>query len=851
MQCDEDSRLRSLIENAPFPIALRDLAGRFQVINRRGAEMIGRPAAELLGHTPEELFTHSTGTAMEAQAKGIRATGKASTYELGGSAPDGIMRDYLVADYPVLDDSGRLIGVGGISLDISERKAVENLLREAEDRFRGAFDSAAIGMALVTPDGRFVQVNAALCGILGFTQEQLLGVSFQEITHPDDLDADLELVRQLLEGEIQSYQMDKRYRRNNGETIWSRLSVSLVRDAKGEPLHFVSQIEDISQQKLAEELAEQLRHSQKLDALGRLAGGIAHDFNNMLTAIQGYSQLLLDGLAPDDGLRHNAEQISRAAEQASALPKQLLAFSRKQTVQATTIDLNEVTREAGDMLSRLVSDTVELVVEAADGGALAVIDPAQVEQVLVNLVVNASEAMPSGGTLRISTRNDYLASVPPSEPDAVTGPHVVISVADDGVGMDSETKSRIFEPFFTTKATGSGLGLATVYGIVRHSNGLLRVRTAPGRGSTFEVWLPRSLADPAAGPNPRLHRDEATPPTALIAEDEDVVRDLACTVLKRAGYRVLAATCGEHALELAEDTHEQIDVLVADMVMPGMSGLELASELQIARPGTAVVFMSGYSEQPPLLEHAAARPPLFLPKPFAPAALIKAVREALRPAVVRSPQSPPPGGEGGVTCVLADDHPAVLDSVSQYLQAHGIRVLGQVSRGDEALALIERERPTIALLDVRMAPLSGIEVTRQISARVPECQVVLFTGYGDRAILGQALDAGARGFVLKEAALSELIRAITEVACGGTYVSPALEESLTSSSTVSELSPLSNREHQVLALVADGMTNDKAAGALGISAETVQSHVRNAMSKLDADNRTQAVATALRRSLLA
>jgi two-component system cell cycle sensor histidine kinase/response regulator CckA len=350
-------------------------------------------------------------------------------------------------------------GVGGMPVDTVTRKDVENRLREAEDRFRGAFDSAAIGMALVAPDGRFLQVNPALCELVGYSEEELLGGTFQGITHPEDLDADLEFVRQMLVGEIQTYQMDKRYFHKLGHVIWIRLSVSIVRDSAGTPAYFVSQIQDITEQRRAEELAEQLRHSQKLDALGRLAGGVAHDFNNMLTAIKGYSQLLLDGLPLSDPLRSPAEQISRAAEQASALPRQLLAFNRKQASDPRIVDVNEVVSAAADMVGQLLGKATELKVFAYAEDARVLIDPGYVEQVLLNLAVNASEAMPDGGIVTITTRSRDLDEQEAAELDAPAGPHVVLAVTDRGEGMDADTRSKIFEPFFTTKATGSGLGL--------------------------------------------------------------------------------------------------------------------------------------------------------------------------------------------------------------------------------------------------------------------------------------------------------------------------------------------------------------------------------------------------------
>jgi PAS domain S-box-containing protein len=789
------------------------------------------------------------------QSNGGRLGGvDASDRRSGAKASrDGSVRDDLTTKYPVHDSDGQLVGVGGISVDITARKDVEDQLREAEDRFRGAFDSAAIGMALVGPDGRWLQVNPALCELVGYSQDELLGGTFQGITHPDDLDADLAFVRQTLAGQIQTYQMDKRYFHKLGRIIWIHLSVSLVRDSDGAPAYFVSQIQDISEQKRAEQLSEQLRHSQKLDALGRLAGGVAHDFNNMLTAIKGYSQLLLDGLPQTDPLRSPAEQISRAAEQAAALPRQLLAFSRKQAAQPEMVDVNEVVSGSSDMLRHLLGKGVELRVITNTQAAQVLIHPGHIEQSLLNLAVNASEAMPKGGIVTITTSSRDLDEQAAVELGSQAGPHVVLTVADRGNGMDADTKAKIFEPFFTTKATGTGLGLSTVYGIVRAGRGHIRVETQAGEGSTFEIWLPRADGNATREAEMPLEHDTvaAVAGTVLLAEDEPLVRELAVDVLEGSGYRVMPTANGEEALALCEGSTHAIDVLVTDMVMPGMGGRELAERVVAQRPDTGVVLMSGYTEEPRIVGHEGTGVvPMFLQKPFAAKALLECVGESVE-RVERSRHEDPVDIGNIATCLVADDHPAVLDSVCRYLGHNRFDVVARATRGDDALALITRERPAIALLDVRMSALTGIEVARRASRVAPETRIVLFTGYGDRTMLEQALDAGARGFILKEASMPELLRALTIVATGGTYVDPELAGVLASGQTALALSPLTPREQQILGLVADGMTNDKAGEELGISPETVQSHVRNAMAKLDADTRTQAVATAFRRSLLA
>jgi PAS domain S-box-containing protein len=847
---DAEASMQSLMDHAPFSMSLRDLDGHIQIVNRLGAELMGRAGQDLLGVDISELVDRYTAHALDEHEQEVRDTGQAVTRQLKGSLSDGSSRDYLVTKYPVRDRNGAMVGVGGISLDITERREMQNRLREAEDRFRGAFDSTALGMALVAPDGRWLQVNPALCELVGYSVHELLGGDSQTITHPDDLDADLEYVRQMLAGQIKTYEMDKRYIHRQGNTIWIHLSVALVRDREGVPAYFVLLVQDINEQRRAQELAEELRHSQRLDAVGRLAGGVAHDFNNMLTAIKGYSELLLDALDSNDPRRGPAEQISRAADQAATLPRQLLAFSRKQPFEPEIVDMNDAMSVSSDMLRQLLAADIKLVVDPLAENANVLAVPGHVEQVLLNLALNGGDAMPDGGTLTLTTSNRCVEVDEALKSETAPGRYVVLTVLDEGIGMDAETADHIFEPFFTTKATGSGLGLSTVYGIAKQKGGFITVESQPGKGSRFEMWIPCiEVSTPAESAKGNTRPCEAEPTTVLVAEDEAMVRDLTVTVLEGAGYHVLAAANGEEALALCEDGSAAIDVLLTDMVMPGIGGRELAKHITSARPGTPIVLMSGYTEDEASTDASEYEPAAFIEKPFTPQDLLDRIAQSLgRTAASHGDISR--RSSARPTILVADDHPAVLDSVSSYLEDSGFDVVARASRGDDALAHILRERPALALLDVRMSPLTGIEVAHQAQRRAPDTRVVLFTGYGDGQMLEQALDAGVRAFVLKETSMPELLRALTIVAGDGTYVDPELAGALASRQTAEKLSPLTNRERQVLGLVADGMTNDKAAASLEISPETVQSHIRNAMAKLDADTRTQAVATAFRRSLL-
>ena len=382
------------------------------------------------------------------------------------------------------------------------------------------------------------------------------------------------------------------------------------------------------------ELSDQLRQAQKMEAVGNLAGGIAHDFNNLLTVIQGYSSFLMSGLKSDDPMREHAQAIQEAASQAGWLTRQLLTFSRKAVVQPRVVDLNAIAETTEKMLRRVIGEHIQLVTHLARDLGRVNADPAQLEQVLMNLAVNARDAMKNGGRLVIRTLN---ATVDGADERGTLKPgdYTVLEVTDTGQGMDEATQARIFEPFFTTKEVGkgTGLGLATVYGIVQQSGGHIDVQSAPGRGTTFRVWLPR-VQEPVE--EPRLVAPRSTPGrgtgVVLLAEDERPVRMLARRVLEQAGYRVLEASSGEKAIELCDGHPGPINLLLTDMVMPGMNGRELAHAVLERRPEIQVLFMSGYMDDIAGVLTPEERETRFLEKPFSPEAMVRKVRELVEMA---------------------------------------------------------------------------------------------------------------------------------------------------------------------------------------------------------------------------
>ena len=1109
---------RLLFDQSREAVCIVDLDGRLTSVNPACERLTGWTATELVGRLVVDLIVPEL-RGQAAHQFEERLRGDPSPTEIVLVTRDGQRVPVLVTSTVIVDD-GRPVGVLGLITDLtpirralSEKAEAESSLRDAETRFRSFFASAPIGEAIVSPEGRFLEVNAALCAITGYPEPELRELTFQEITHPDDLEAEIHFTRKLLSGEVRTYDMEKRYLHKDGRVVWILLSVSLVRADSGEPEYVIKQVQDITERRRAKEalersetrlteaqhvarigswewdvatdalvwsaelyemfevdpmtpvtyaryvdrihpddlslveeaveeanrtgesyqlehrvvlttgevrwihgrgqvtlgpdgpiamwgtaqditerkqaeeelrrlelryrtlveqlplgmyirpidmsqpnlyaspqlepmigypaehweanaellstivhpddrdrvlsdaaairetgksyrdeyrcitsdgrviwvqdetfrvsdeegepyvlgfwlditdrknaederdrLREALHDAQKLEAIGRLAGGVAHDFNNMLTAIKGYSELLLAGLEPGTRPYHEAEQIRRAAEQASSLPEQLLSFARKQPLKAKVVDLNDLVAAATTLLRHLIGDRIELVVIPAPHPALARVDPERIEQTLVNLALNARDAMPTGGSLTIAVSTTEAGregargrDEPPSGTNGA-GSYAVISVADDGEGMDAETRERAFEPFFTTKpkGIGSGLGLASVHGTVAQSGGFVRLESEPGQGTTVRLSFPSATPDGVrAG---RVESQRA--PVVLLAEDENLVRELVSSVLSSEGFDVREARNGVEALEVLDRLDRPLDLLVTDLVMPRMGGLELGDHVVAKQPRVKTVFISGYSDDKPTTDSGARPGSVFVSKPFSPVALLRAVREVMTGDAIPRSDVQPDVGPDQVTCVIADDHPAVLDSVSRYLEGAGIQIVARVSRADEAVREIVARRPMTALVDITMEPFSGVEVARKAAVSAPETSILMYTGHHDQALLREALEAGARGFVLKQTPLSELLVALTTVAAGGTYVDALLADALTTAATTAPLVALTKREREILTLLSGGMTNEKAATELGISAETIQSHVRNAMTKLDADTRTQAVATAIRQALI-
>ena len=633
-----------------------------------------------------------------------------------------------------------------------QRRRVEKALEESEVRFRSAFETAAAGMALVSLEGRWLQVNRSLCEMVGYSEKELLNLTFQDITHPDDLDRDLAYVKRLLAGEIPFYHMEKRYCHKQGGIVWILLGVSLVRDKAGEPLYFVSQIQDVTERKrteaelrklaiVAEQAAEmivltdangtieyvnpafeqvtgytreeaigqnprilksgkhhedfyrglwetitaggtwrgrftnkkkdgtlyeeravispihgdeagaivgfvavnediteesrleaQLRQSQKMEAIGRLAGGVAHDFNNVLQAIVGYAYAIRQDLSPDDGHYEDLSEILGAADRAAGLTRQLLAFSRRQVLQKRDLDLNELLGNLMKMLGRVLGEDIQL--DLVQGHRLGTVhaDPGQMEQVLMNLCVNARDAMPQGGRIAIETENVVInGEYVKLHPWARQGRYMLLSVADTGEGIPQDVQEHIFEPFFTTKGEGegTGLGLATIYGIVKQHDGYIHVYSEVGSGTTFKVYLP-VVERRAVHTGTKIERVViGGSETILLAEDDEKVRRMTTRLLEGAGYKVVAVSDGDEAVSVFGKEQERIDLVVSDVIMPGLGGRALYEKLKAIKADTPVLFCSGYSSGKFDSEFFETENIQLLQKPYGPDDLLRWVRKLL------------------------------------------------------------------------------------------------------------------------------------------------------------------------------------------------------------------------------
>jgi PAS domain S-box-containing protein len=619
-----EGRFRQLVESIPQMVWVNLADGRVEYLNR--------PCSEYFGVSPDRMFgwdwrqaIHPDDLSQTLAAVGrTMGTGEPLQVEYRLRRKDGQYRWHIGRAVPLRDGDGRIDKWFGTAIDIDEQKGAEGALRASEARNRAIVDALPDLLFRQDASGKYLDYHAPHPEQLYASPELFLGRRMEEILPGEVVPLVREHIRETLASRtMQVFEYELDIPGMGRQFFEARMAVS----GEGE---VVSIVRNVTERR---RLEEQVRQAQKMEAVGRLAGGIAHDFNNLLTVINGYCDVLLATLHEHDRSRHMLGEIHKAGQRAAALTSQLLAFGRKQMIRPKVLDLNAVVADLRTMLARLIGEDVELVTEPAPGLARIKADASQLEQVILNLAINARDAMPRGGRLTLATANVRLGEADADDLSEVRpGPYVALTVSDTGVGMDEKTRAHLFEPFFTTKEVGkgTGLGLATVYGIVKQGGGHLTVSSEVGRGTTFQAYFPALVEADPAFPG----REASTDPPGgkeivLVVEDEEEVRELLRYLLGRMGYQVLVAGGGAEALKVAEGHGVPIDLLVTDVVMPQMSGRQVAEAMGQRQPDLRVLYLSGHTNDARLRHGIAGAEVAFLQKPFTEAALAAKVREVL------------------------------------------------------------------------------------------------------------------------------------------------------------------------------------------------------------------------------
>jgi PAS domain S-box-containing protein len=629
---------QTLIDSIPNPVFYKDIHHKYIGCNEAFTALVGLSREQVVGKSVHEVVPKELADLWSEKDQELLGRAHVQVFEFTMRTPDGTERTLVNHKAPFLDGDGQLAGLIGVMVDITDRKSMERALRESEERYRAIFNNAAVGITVADGYGKFIKVNSAASKMLGYAPQELESASFSDITHPDDVDISSNNFGALIQGEIDSYRIEKRYIRKDGEIVWVDLSVSAILDEKGVCVATFGMAVDITERKRAEQerksLREQLLQAQKMEAIGTLAGGIAHDFNNMLTIILGYSELIQSETDAQDPRSADLAKIVQTAKKGADLVQRLLTFSRKADMESGPLELNGEIERTRKLLERTLPKMIDIRLNLEDKLALINADPIQIDQVLMNLAINARDAMPDGGKLIIETRNvtldeDYCST----HMGVMPGKYVMLSISDTGHGMNDITRARIFEPFFSTKhrdsAKGTGLGLAVVHGIVEQHSGHIICESEPDKGCTFRIYFP-------AVDRVTIPKDSVVNPlsngrgeTLLLVDDEEFVRDLGKRILRRAGYKVITASNGKEALEIYGKARGEIKLVILDLLMPEMGGKECLRELHKIEPELKIVVASGFSSTTSVDESAELGARAFVSKPFRIEELLHQVRRIL------------------------------------------------------------------------------------------------------------------------------------------------------------------------------------------------------------------------------
>jgi two-component system cell cycle sensor histidine kinase/response regulator CckA len=626
---EREELFRLISENAADMIAVVGTDGQRIFNSDAYQKILGYSAEELKNSSPMDQIHPEDRERVKAAAEEAQRTGIGKNLEYRIRHKNGTWLLLESTSSVIGDSAGVPEKLVIVNRDITARKQASEALRLSEVSFRSVIENAPYGIYRAQASGKLLLANPALQKMLGYeSQAELLQLNLAADVYLDPLEN--ERVNEIFTNQKEFTEVQVDWKRKDGKPIKARCTGWFVKPVGGGAAYFEVFAEDVTEKWLLE---RQLRMAQKMEAVGRLSGGIAHDFNNLLGVIIGYSQVLKRTLPPGTAFLEHAEEIEKAGQRAAALTRQLLAFSRQQVLALAVLNLNSLISEMQKMLPRLIGEDIEIVMALDPAIGRVKADQGQLEQVIMNLAVNARDAMPDGVKVVITTTNVSLDEAwTRLHPGSKVGDYVMLAVADTGTGIDSETLAHIFEPFFTTKerGKGTGLGLATVYGVVKQSGGYVSVESAPGKGASFQIYLPRieepvSVAEPVA-PIVEAFRGAET---ILLVEDADALRKLTHMLLEQHGYRVLVAANGAAALQLVEEKPESINLLLTDVIMPGLNGRALAGRLQLRQPGLKVLYMSGYTDDA-IADHGVLAAGIqLLHKPFSEENLIHKVREVL------------------------------------------------------------------------------------------------------------------------------------------------------------------------------------------------------------------------------
>jgi PAS domain S-box-containing protein len=622
--------LQSFLDHSVALVFLKDVAGRYLMVNRQFEKCFGVTREEVLGRTDRDIFPDQQAEIFVENDRKVREAGVEMEFEEVAHYTGGT-RVSLVLKFPIRDESGLITGVGGVATDVTDRIAVDKARRRADERFRILVENARDVIFTLGTDGRFLTVNPASEAVSGWLPFDWVGKEYIDLVLEEDRSLARARFADVVQGRQPAPYELRAYRRNGSVLIVEVTLTPILED--GNVAYVLGIARDVTDRR---QLEDQLRQAQKMESIGQLAGGVAHDFNNILTVIQGHAALVGTNSSLPREIQDSISQITQAAERAANLTRQLLAFSRRQLLQPQSLNLNEIVVEMGKMLRRILGEDILLEVKPADGLPELPGDRGMIEQVLMNLAVNARDAMPGGGRLIVSTEA-YQRAEEDSQPNGEIpfGLFVRLTVSDTGCGISPEHLPRIFEPFFTTKGVGrgTGLGLATIYGIVQQHRGWITVESQPGQGSTFRVYLPAETSSSGSSKQVPLLRKvspEGGSERILVVEDETAVRALVRSVLKRFGYEVLEAHSGLEALQLWQEYRGTIDLLLTDIVMPGgMNGRQLAEWLLADQPELPVIYTSGYAAEAVGGDFKFNEGQNFLQKPYPPTRLADLIRKTL------------------------------------------------------------------------------------------------------------------------------------------------------------------------------------------------------------------------------